>query len=166
MTVLKVFHLTFIYTSSLIIKEKKAKKERVNLSKLLWTTFTSFENNNNNNEKAKKRDIKERRKKKRIHVSLVTERNKEIGGKREEQEKRKKKKKTFTDHYWLGVERKESTKKERGGIESASSFWRRDMFQFGKVMFMVLLPFLFPSSHTVCNIKTKVKNFKFLFLLF
>jgi len=37
MTVLKLFHLTFIYTSSLIIKKKK--KERVNLSKLLRTTF-------------------------------------------------------------------------------------------------------------------------------
>ena len=34
------------------------------------------------------------------------------------------------------------------------------MFQFGTVMFMVPLPFLFPSSHTVCNIKTKVKKFQ------
>jgi len=85
---------------------------------------------------------------------------------KKEKSKKREKKKTFTDHYWLEVEWKESTKKERGGIESVSSFWRRDMFQFGTVMFMVPLPFLFLSSHTVCNIKTKVKKFKFLLLLF
>jgi len=34
------------------------------------------------------------------------------------------------------------------------------------VMFMVSLPFLFLSSHNVCNIKAKVKNSKFLFLLY
>jgi len=83
-----------------------------------------------------------------------------------EKSKKREKKKTFTDHYWLGVEKKESTKKERGGLESASSFWRRGMFQFRTVMFMVPLPFLFPSSHTVCNIKTKVKNSNFSFYCF
>jgi len=81
MTFLKLFHLTFTYTSSLIIKEKKEKR-RESIFQNYSELPSHFENNNNNNEKEKKGDIKES-KKKRNHVSLLTERNEEKEEKRE-----------------------------------------------------------------------------------
>jgi len=68
----------FIYTSSLIIKKKKRKKnEGVNLSKLLCSELPShFERNKNNDEKEKKRDLKEIRKIKNSRLILL--RSKEL----------------------------------------------------------------------------------------